>query len=348
MSRKKHLLKTLCLVAVILVLVSLTQREIDRFRQTTDAVGFQIYRELDLASFAGTVLLAGFRGLAVNILWIRSINLMGQHDWFELSALYKLISKLQPNFPSVWIFNSWNMSHNISVHWDSAEDKWRWFKAGIDFAKEGLQRNPDNPELLFWLGSLYYHRIYRYIDRTRPEHRPYFLRQVEETEGQSAPEIALKYFTLSRKAGPHGTYGPYVQDINVAHAIESVAWYAFEKKNVEKAVTYMKKAAAELKRLILKYPHFPIVRSHYQEARIAAEWLSDEDVPRILELYDAAREAYEKKDFEKAINYMEKVARAWKDLASKYPLAADDLRGRHQRALNLIGFLREEQEKSAP
>jgi len=347
-SRKKHLLKTFCLVAVILVLVSLTQREIDRFRQTTGAVGFQIYRELDLASFAGTVLLAGFRGLAVNILWIRSINLMDRHDWFELSALYKLISKLQPNFPSVWVFNSWNMSHNISVHWDSKEDKWRWFKAGIDFAKEGLQKNPDNPELLFWLGLLYYQRIYRYVDAEHPEHQPYFLRQVEETEGQTAPEMALKYFTRARDIGRHATFGPYVQDVNVAHAMEAVAWGAFEKKNLEKAVTYMEKASAEWKRLIPKYPHLPVLRSHYQEARRTAEWFSDENVPHILDLYDATQEAYREQDYDRGIACMEEAARGWEELASKYPHAADDLRDRHQRALNLIGVLREVQEKSTP
>jgi len=346
-SRRKRLLKTLCLVGVILILVSLIQREIDKFRKTQGDSGFQIYRELDLASFAGTVLLAGFRGLAVDILWVRSLNLMDRHQWFELSALYKLISKLQPNFPSVWIFNSWNLSHNISVHWDSAEDKWRWFEAGIDFAKEGLAKNPDNSELIFWLGLLYYHRIYRYVDLTRPHYREYFLRQVEETEGQSAPELALKYFTRARDIGYHGPFGPFALDTNVAHAMEAVAWYAFGKQDFEKAVAYMEKAAAEWKRLIPKYPHFAVLRNFHQQALIAAQWFPDENVPGILDLQAKAWQAYFEGDYAKAITYMEEAARGWKELSSKYP-TAENLKDRHQDALDFIRLLREKQEEPAP
>jgi hypothetical protein len=347
-SRKKRFLKTLCLVAVLLVLVTLVQREIDRFRQAQSGTGFQIYQELDLASFAGTVLLAGFRGLAVDILWVRSLDLIERHQWFELSALYKLISKLQPNFPSVWVFNSWNLSHNISVHWDSKEDKWRWFKAGIDFAKEGLAKNPDSPELLFWLGSLYYQRIYRYVDLAHPEYKLYFLHQVEETEGQSAPEIALEYFIRARDIGRLPVFGPFALDTMVAHTTESVAWDALENKDIQKAVTYMEKAAAEWKLLIPKYPHLPIIRTHYQQAQLAAQWFSDETIPRILDLGAAAREAltFPDRDFDKAINCMEEIARAWKELSTKYP-ASQDLGDRHQRALELIRTLREEREKSA-
>ena len=110
----------------------------------------------------------------------------------------------------------------------------------------------------------------------------------------------------------------------------------------------MEKAAAEWKRLIPKYPHLPIVRTHYQEARTAAEWLPDENVPHILDLYDVAREAYLKQDYDKGIACMEEAARGWKELASKYPHAADDLKDRHQRALDIIGFLRDVQEKSGP
>ena len=347
MSRKKHLLKTFSLVLIILILVSFIQREIDNLRQTEGAAAFQVYQEMDLATFAGTVLLAGFRGLAVDILWIRSINLKDRHEWFELSALYKLISKLQPNFPSVWVFNSWNLSHNISVHWDSAEDKWRWFKAGIDFAEEGLKKNPNSPELLFWLGLLYYQRIYGYVDATRPEHRPYFLRQVEEIEGQSAPEMALKYFTLARKAGRHGIFSPYALDVYMAHSKKAIAWYAWEKKNLEKAATYMQKAADEWKRLTAKYPDKSILRSHYQEARVEAEWFPDENVPYVLDLEVTARDAWQKKNLEKAITYMEKAAAEWKELVAKYP-DASFLRNRYQAALIIIEGLRESKEKSAP
>jgi tetratricopeptide (TPR) repeat protein len=159
--------------------------------------------------------------------------------------------------------------------------------------------------------------------------------------------MALKYFTRARDIGRHATFGPYVQDVNVAHAMEAVAWDALEKKNLEKAVTYMEKAAAEWLRLTPKYPHLPIIRSQYQEARRAAEWLPDENVPHILNLYDATREAYGEQDYDKAIAFMEEAARGWEELASKYP-HVEDLRRRHQRALDLIGILREVQEKFAP
>ena len=109
----------------------------------------------DLLEVAGTLATGGFRGVFVDLLWIRADNLRMQKEWYELLSLYELISKLQPNFTSVWVYNSWNMAWNIADDWPSVNDKWRWVKKGIAFAHRGVEKNPKDPEMWFWLSWIH-------------------------------------------------------------------------------------------------------------------------------------------------------------------------------------------------
>ncbi len=62
-----------------------------------------------------TVALGGFRGLIANALWLRMNQLQEDGKYFEMVQLADWITKLQPRFTSVWVFQAWNMAYNISV-----------------------------------------------------------------------------------------------------------------------------------------------------------------------------------------------------------------------------------------
>jgi len=107
-----------------------------------------------------TVALGGFRGIIADILWMRASVLQESGRFFELVQLADWITALEPRFPEVWIFHAWNLSYNISVLFDSPEDRWRWVKHGISLLRDrGIAFNPDEPSLYRELGWIFQHKI---------------------------------------------------------------------------------------------------------------------------------------------------------------------------------------------
>ncbi len=62
-----------------------------------------------------TVAMGAFRGLVVDILWMRADKLKEEGQFFDARQLAEWITTLQPRFPAVWEFQAWNMAYNISV-----------------------------------------------------------------------------------------------------------------------------------------------------------------------------------------------------------------------------------------
>jgi hypothetical protein len=115
-----------CIIAALLLPLSwLSQPE------TTEAKGGRLaqmrseYRlgqaqlgEIDPASETIKLATLGMRGVAANILWNKSHEYNKNEDWVNLAATLEQIARLQPNFVSVWIYQGWNLSYNISVQFD--------------------------------------------------------------------------------------------------------------------------------------------------------------------------------------------------------------------------------------
>ena len=108
--------------------------------------------EIDPASETIKLATLGMRGVAANILWEKANYYRKTEDWASLSATLEQIVKLQPNFVSVWIYQGWNLSYNISVEFDDYRDRYYWVIKGIDFLKEGTHYNDREPRLLSEIG----------------------------------------------------------------------------------------------------------------------------------------------------------------------------------------------------
>ena len=107
-----------------------------------------------------TVALGGFRGLISNFLWIRANDLQEDDKFFEAAQLADWITKLEPTFPTVWVFQAWNMAYNISVKFKDFPDRWRWLEHGIDLLRdEGLRYNPNSVEIYRELGWFFQHKM---------------------------------------------------------------------------------------------------------------------------------------------------------------------------------------------
>lgn len=84
-----------------------------------------------------------FRGLVTNYAFIRAEEAKRAGRYFDAMQLASWICKLQPRFPSVWEFQSWNMAWNISVTTYTPEERWNWVYNGAKLIRdEGLRYNP--------------------------------------------------------------------------------------------------------------------------------------------------------------------------------------------------------------
>ncbi|MGA0326387.1 MAG: hypothetical protein ACO3OK_05265, partial [Limisphaerales bacterium] len=114
-----------------------------------------------------SVALGGFRGLIANALWARATRLQEQGRFFETLSLADWITKLQPTFPSVWTFQSWNMVYNISKQFEEPEERWRWIQGGVNLLRqEALQYNPDSSEVYRELAWVFQDKMGGNLDTT--------------------------------------------------------------------------------------------------------------------------------------------------------------------------------------
>jgi len=104
-----------------------------------------------------------FRGLVVDILWMRADKLKEEGQFFDARQLAELITILQPRFASVWEFHAWNMAYNISVAIpaNQADQRWRWVKNGYELLRdEAIDKYKlKNITLYRELGRIFQHKI---------------------------------------------------------------------------------------------------------------------------------------------------------------------------------------------
>jgi len=109
-----------------------------------------------------TVAMGAFRGLVVDILWMRADRLKDQGQFFDARQLAEWITTLQPRFGAVWEFHAWNMAYNISVTIPASQpdQRWRWVKNGYELLRDqGIPLNPRCIELYRELSRIFHHKI---------------------------------------------------------------------------------------------------------------------------------------------------------------------------------------------
>ncbi len=122
----------------------------------TEQIGASLPPDMALTQAA----LGTFRGAAVNVLWYRAAQLKEEGRFHEAMQIANWITTLQPRFPLVWEFNSWNMSYNISVATHTPEERWMWVDAGMRLLRDkGIPSNPNSQRLYRQLAWILLHKI---------------------------------------------------------------------------------------------------------------------------------------------------------------------------------------------
>jgi len=110
-----------------------------------------------------TVATGAFRGLVVDILWMRADKLKEEGQFFDARQLAEWITILQPRFASVWEFHAWNMAYNISVAIPATQpdQRWQWVKNGYELLRdEAIDKYKlKNMTLFRELGRIFQHKI---------------------------------------------------------------------------------------------------------------------------------------------------------------------------------------------
>lgn len=188
-SRAKKIL-LLLLAAVMLLGATFTQRQLNRDRES---LGLTRVTPLEnappLLAFT-TVALGGFRGLIANFLWIRASELQEDDKFFEMAQLSDWITKLEPHFSAVWVFQAWNMSYNISVKFKDYPDRWRWVERGIELLRdEGLKYNPNDVLLYRELAWHFQHKMGANLDDANVYYKNEWLKEMSEVFGKGEPNL---------------------------------------------------------------------------------------------------------------------------------------------------------------
>ena len=156
-SQQRKLIYLIGIVVLFLVIL-LLQGHIDKKRKEYRLTEQSIV-EMDEAGFTINLVLVGFRGIAVNLLWSRYREMQKRHNWEEMLSVNEQIAALQPHFITVWVWHAWNLAYNVSVEWDAIADKYWWIKKGIRFLQRGLRKNRDNPDILWNTGWTFFQKI---------------------------------------------------------------------------------------------------------------------------------------------------------------------------------------------
>ncbi|MEM7623021.1 MAG: hypothetical protein AAF235_07430 [Planctomycetota bacterium] len=150
------------------VAASVGRHELSYADQATDG---------DRPEVALGIAMGAFRGLFVNFLWMRANSLKEEGLFHESIELAKVITKLQPRFPRVWVFHAWNLAYNVSVETQTPGERWQWVQSGVRLLRdEGIPANPNDMFMHKELSWIFLHKIGGYTD----DSNRYYKRKVAE------------------------------------------------------------------------------------------------------------------------------------------------------------------------
>jgi len=159
-----------------------------------------------------TVAMGAFRGLVVDILWMRAESLKDQGQFFDAKQLAEWITTLQPRFAAVWDFHSWNMAYNISVAIPATQpqERWHWVKNGYELLRDrGIELNPKSILLYRQLAFIFQHKIGAVSDDAHEYYKLQLALAMEPLLGPADDQ----YFEALAEAPTN--WGQIIEDANV-------------------------------------------------------------------------------------------------------------------------------------
>ena len=142
----------------------------------------------DIAMLSTT--LGPLRGLWIYTLWIQADQLKEERRFYDALQRAQWICKLQPRFPEVWEFQSWNMAYNISVTRQTDEERWQWVRNGLELiTTQGIPLNPRAERLYKQAAWLFFHKMGDVMDDMHWVYKKEWATEMERVLGR--PDFGL-------------------------------------------------------------------------------------------------------------------------------------------------------------
>ena len=103
--------------------------------------------EIDPGSSTMKLATFGMRGVALALLWNKSLEYEKKFDWNNVVVTSKQITMLEPRFTYVWDYLSWRLAYNGSANQDDYRERYHWVIRGFEFLEEGTRYNERAPFL---------------------------------------------------------------------------------------------------------------------------------------------------------------------------------------------------------
>ncbi len=327
MTRPTHVLAIVLVFAAALCprfgALALLQRGIDGARVGIITPSNMTAKER-LIELGSTVVLGGFRTVAVAFLWTRATVLKDRRDFVELDGVIRLIAKFQPTDIDAQTHQIWNMAYNVQFDAPDVVTAWSWVKRALEFGEQGIRRNLHHPRVwkLYWqIAWVYSHRCADVGDKRTQ----YFQEQVQKSveEGGQGKHPYLVAADWYEKAF-HAVIAADAKSTFVAHRISMWAYaYANLAKQLEKRgdvagmALYRKKAIEVHQRLMETFGDTYLKDG---EEKIA-------ELEQLIALHERAAEADQLKDRpQEAARAWLNVAQEWAAIARAHPEQEEALR----------------------
>ncbi|MCG3150294.1 MAG: hypothetical protein PCFJNLEI_03777 [Verrucomicrobiae bacterium] len=161
------------LIAVPAWLLTPLHNQIEHERQQFQYGGAPVTRELrdQIGQGMAIALLAGFRGVAADFIWIRAHDHWEKREWLLQAESIENAAKLQPRSTFFWDSGSWHMGWNIAraerigtnditIAQGLIRERY-WHQRARSFLERGIANIPNRFDLYFKLGWLYDQKLAR-------------------------------------------------------------------------------------------------------------------------------------------------------------------------------------------
>ena len=123
----------------------------------------KLLEELPPSLQVTSVALGPMKGLLADVVWWRAERMLENKEFFESIQLADWLTGLQPTYPSVWVYQGFNLAFNISYNFSNVEERWKWIHEGIKLLRDkGLRSIPDwelNRKIRFEIVDIYSRKL---------------------------------------------------------------------------------------------------------------------------------------------------------------------------------------------
>jgi hypothetical protein len=166
-------LLAVAVVAIPAWLMAPLQARIEQERQQLQYGGAPFTREMrdQIGQGLAIALLAGFRGVVADFVWIRGHHYWEKRQWILQAECLENTVKLQPRSTFFWDTGAWHMGWNIAhaervgtngitVAQGLLRERY-WHQRARDFLERGIANIPNRFDLYFKLGWLHQQKLIR-------------------------------------------------------------------------------------------------------------------------------------------------------------------------------------------